>query len=171
MRYNDIAQQLKLTEDIVGPVYHGTDKTFGSFEMGMPSSSGVKSSGIFFTKSKAVAQGYGDNVVTANLDIEDPVVFDFNGKSTIYFDGRSRSPSDLVNRIAEINDDLSKGYGIPEDSDLKYDLADANWDENYGLDYIDGVIMKNVDDSMDAFGGEVTDHYVVFSPKQIKLRK
>jgi hypothetical protein len=173
MRLHDIIQSTILKEDSVGPVYHGTDKTFGAFELGMPHSSGVSSSGIFFTVSKAVAQGYGNNVVTATLELEDPVIFDFTGKSTIYFDGKSRSPSDLVNRIAEINDDLAKGYGIPDvdESDLQYELADAGWEESSGLDYIDGVVMQNVDDSMDAFGGEVTSHYVVFSPKQIKVRK
>ena len=173
MRICEIMSESLLTEDTVGPVYHGTDRDFGSFEKGMPSSSGVTSSGIFFTKSLAVAQGYGSNVIAAELTLEDPVMFDFGKKSTIHFDGKSRTPSDLVNRIAEINDDLAKGYGLPEDdeSDLRYELEDANWDDMSGLDYMDGVVMKNVDDSMDAFGGEVTDHYVVFSQNQIKVRK
>lgn len=161
----------RLIENIIPSVYHGTDKKFNNFSLGMPTSSGVSSSGIFFTKSRSVAQGYGSNVITVDLYIEDGVTFDFNSKSTIHFDGKNRSPSDLVNRISEINDDLHNGYGLPEDSDLVYDLEDAGWDESSGLDYIDGIILKNVDDSMTAFGGDVTDHYVVFSSNQIKIRK
>jgi len=102
--------------------------------------------------------------------MEDEAVFDFNGRSRFDFDGRSRSPSELVNRISEINDDLRMGYALPDEteSDLVFDLRDAGWEDNVGLDIIDGFIMKNVDDSMNAFGGIITDHYVVFSPKQIR---
>lgn len=159
-----------IAESRIGPVYHGTNKSFGKFELGMPASSGVRSKGIFFTKSPEVAAGYGDNVIKAYITMDDEVTFDFNRKSTIRFDGKSRTPSQLVNRIAEINDDLKKGYGLPDESesDLVFELADAGWDELSGSDTIDGIVMKNIDDSMTVFGGKVTDHYVVFSPKQIK---
>lgn len=162
-----------ITEQRIGPVYHGTDRNFGRFEVGHPTSSGVKSKGIFFTKSKEVASGYGDTVIAAHLKMEDEVTFDFKRKSKIYFDGKSRSPSELVNRISEINSDLRNGYGLPEEheSDLVFELQDAGWDTSYGLDYIDGIIMKSVDDSMTMFGGEITDHYVVFSEKQIKRKR
>jgi hypothetical protein len=162
-----------LVESKIGPVYHGTDGKFTSFKMGTKSASGVKSRGFFFTKSKEVAAGYGNNVIKANITMEDEVTFDFNKRSTIRFDGKSRTPSDLVNRIAEINDDLKAGYGLPEEheSDLVYELRDAGWDEFSGSDVIDGIVMKNVDDSMTVFGGKVTDHYVVFSPKQIRVIK
>ena len=159
-----------LMESRIGTVYHGTDSKFNSFKMGTKSSSGVKSRGFFFTKSKEVAAGYGNIVIKANITMEDEVTFNFNRRSTIMFDGKSRTPSDLVNRIAEINDDLRAGYGLPEEheSDLVYELKDAGWDE-LGSDTIDGIVMKNVDDSMTLFGGKVTDHYVVFSPKQIRI--
>ena len=159
-----------ITEERFGPVYHGTDKSFGKFKTGTPSSSGVKSSGIFFTKSAEVASGFGNNVISAYLNMEDYITFDFQKRSTIRFDGKSRTPSELTNRISEINDDLKKNYGLPDESesDLVFELADAGWEESFGLDYIDGIIMKNVDDSMTIFGGKITDHYIVFSSKQIK---
>lgn len=159
-----------ISESRIGPVYHGTDKSFNRFDVGAPTSSGVKSKGIFFTKSPEVASGYGDNVIKAYIKMDDEVVFDFRRRSRFDFDGKSRSPSELVNRISEINDDLKRGYGLPDEteSDLVFELRDAGWDELSGLDTIDGVVMKNVDDSMIAFGGKITDHYVVFSPKQIK---
>lgn len=162
-----------ITEQKIGPVYHGTDRKFDKFEIGHPTASGVESNGIFFTKSMEVAAGYGDTVIAANIKMEDEVTFDFRRRSRFDFDGKSRSPSELVNRIKEISDDLEKGYGLPEEheSDLIFELQDAGWDPSVNADYIDGIIMKNVDDSMTAFGGKVTDHYVVFSQKQIRRLK
>jgi hypothetical protein len=163
-----------LTENTIGPVFHGTEREFESFKTGMPSASGVQSSGFFFTKSLNVAKGYGDNVIAATLDMEDWVEFDFHGKSRVYFDGKNRSPSELVNRISEINDDLENGYGLPDEdeSDIVYELEDAGWEKSFGLDIIDGIVMNNVDDSMTMFDGEITTHFVVFNAGQIKnIRK
>lgn len=147
-------------------VHHGTDQAFTTFDMGADTSTGVSSNGAFFTKSREVAAGYGGDVVAAYMSLQDPAVVDFGGKSTVYFDGASRSPSDLVNRLQEINADLSSGFSLSED--LLMDLADLDWDESSGLDVIDGVVMRNIDDSVDAFGGEITDHFAAFSPTQIK---
>jgi hypothetical protein len=153
-------------------VYHGTDRSFQQFRSGMASSSGVASAGIFFTSSKTVAQGYGNRVIAARLNLEDWVEFDFNGRSRVFFDGSSRSPSELVNRIAEINQDLAKGYIDPDDDELLLDeLEDAGWTVDSGLDYIDAVIMKDVNDSMELFGNEIATHYVVFDMSTIQTVK
>ena len=162
----------KLEEEQIGVVYHGTDRSFNNFKTGQPSSSGVNSSGIFFTDSKEIAKGYGNRIIKARLQIEDWVEFDFHGQSTVYFDGKSRSPSDLTNHIALINQDMQK-YGLdPDDDELLIDeLEDAGWSIDTGLDIIDSIIMKNVDDSMSMFGGDIANHYVVFDTSQIEIIK
>lgn len=147
-------------------VYHGTDRSFEAFDAAASSSTGVTTRAFFLTESRDVAEGYGANVIAAYAKIETPAEFDFNGRSRIYFDGAERSPSDLAAHIAEINDDLSIG-AFDLDGDLRFELEGAGWDV-MGADTIDGLILKNVDDSMDAFGGEVTTHYVAFDPTQIK---
>lgn len=162
----------KLNEEQTGVVYHGTDRSFNNFKTGQSSSSRVNSSGIFFTDSKEIAQGYGNRIIKARLQIEDWVEFDFRGRSTVHFNGKSRSPSDLTNHIALINQDLQK-YGLdPDDDELLIDeLEDAGWSDDSGLDYIDAIIMKNVDDSMNMFGGDIATHYVVFDTSQIIVVK
>src|SRR5690606_10082133 len=82
------------------------------------------------------------------------------------FDGEMRSPSELVRRINEINSDIENNYYDTED-DINGELEAAGFDYSW-MDRIDGVILRNVDDSMDAFGGKISTHYAVFHPEQIK---
>lgn len=147
-------------------VYHGTDRQFEAFNADAPSATGVTTRAFFFTESQGVADGYGDNVMPVYLKIESPVELDFGGKSRVFFDGEMRSPSELAARIAEINDDLAIG-AFDLDGDLRYELEGAGWDY-LGAETIDGLVLKNVDDSMSMFGGEITTHYVAFTPTQIK---
>lgn len=40
---------------------------------------------IFFVDNKDIAKTYGNNIIKAKLKINNPVIFDFSGKSTYYF--------------------------------------------------------------------------------------
>lgn len=154
-------------------VYHGTPRQFERFKIGKPSSSGVESPAVWFSNSENVARGYGPNMIEADIDIEDGLDFDFGGGSTVFFDGKHRSPSELAKRIAEINDDLRKGYGLPEghESDLIYDMMDAGWPEVGGPEAVSGLTLRNVDDSMSMFGGEKSTNYAVFDESLINIVK
>jgi hypothetical protein len=154
-------------------VYHGSPRQFDAFEIGKPSSSGVESPAVWFSDSENVARGYGPNMTAAEIDIEDGLDFDFQGRSTVFFDGKHRTPSELAKRIAEINDDMRKGYGLPEghESDLIYDMMDAGWPEVGGPESVSGLTLRNVDDSMQMFGGETATNYAVFDENLISIVK
>lgn len=162
---------LTLLEDTTDVVYHGTDRNFSTFSVGAPTSSGVTSKGIFFTQSKEVAQGYGNRVIAARLHMDYEMTFDFAGKSTVYFNGGWKSPSELVNMVAEMIADVQAGYNMDHlDPDIEYELYDVGLEGGiHDMEDVDGIVMNNVDDSMTMFGGEVTTHYVVFSPNQIEV--
>ena len=147
-------------------VYHGTDADFEAFNSGAESATGVVSDAFFFTASKGVASGYGDQQIPIYLKMEDALTIDFGGKSRVFFDGQQRSPSEVAARAMEISED-QRNFSWDTEADLAYEFAQYGWDNLYN-DPVDGLILKNIDDSMNAFGGEITDHYVAFSPEQIK---
>jgi hypothetical protein len=67
----------ELTESLqsIGPVYHGTNKTFASFnDATLGTSSGDPNAvlGHFFTSSKNEAMLYGKNIIIAHLTIRNP---------------------------------------------------------------------------------------------------
>lgn len=141
-------------------VYHGTNNKFNIFNDNNP---------IFFVDNINVAKTYGNIIIKAKLDIQNPIELDFDGKSTYYFYDKWYLPSDLANKIKEISDDLKNQYII--DDDLKDYLELLGFNDLYGD--LDGIIMKNISD---VGNGIFTTHnpatnYVVFNKKQIKLVK
>jgi hypothetical protein len=135
--------------------YHGTDYTFKTFKPGI----------IFFTKDADVAKGYGRNVKKVSLQMDMPLTFDFIGGSTYFFDGKWRTPSALAQRIFEIREDCLKRYYL--DEMLEEELIEHGYEPGV-VGEIDGLILKNIADVADmSLPNTITDHYVVFSQKQI----
>jgi len=143
-------------------VYHGSDASFTAFDANAERSTGTDAPGFFFTDNQNVAAGYGDNVMQTFLKMEVPLTFDFDGRSTIRLDGETLTPSQLVKKISAIRDGSED---VDSEGDLRAELEDAGWD--YLSPEIDGLVLRNIDDSMTA-GGEPATHYVAFEPTQIK---
>jgi hypothetical protein len=137
-------------------VYHGTDSQFSKFKDGI----------TFLTDNKEVAKGYGDRVIESYLKLQDPLTFDFEGKSTVYFDNKWRTPSDLANRVKEISDDIANHYSISED--LMEEISQLGYDDLSTI-RIDGLVLKNIDDVASINDRSiVANHYVVFDSKHIQ---
>lgn len=148
---------------------HGTDATFPAFRLGDGSNTGVSAPAVFLTDSRNVARSYGDNVMDVTARIEQPLAFDFGGRSTTYFDGAIRTPSDLAKRVSEIAQDV-RGNALDPESDLVYDLQDVGFDYLWNTD-IDAAEMRNVVDSAGSiFGGDVANNVAIFDPRNIRLR-
>ncbi len=151
---------IKLFEDFEYPtvLYHGTENLFKDFNSDKP---------IFFVDNIDVAKTYGHIIVKGNLEINNPIIFDFDGKSTIFFYDKYYMPSELALFMKNISEDLKNRFSI--DEDLKEEMECFEFNDLYGD--LDGVIMKNIDDSMgDPFGlGYTATNYVVFDKKQIKI--
>ena len=145
-------------EDNSDIVYHGTDYKFNIFNDNKP---------IFFVDDVNVARTYGDFIVKAKLEMDNPIELDFNGNSTYYFFDKWYLPSDLANKIKDIATDIKNRYSL--DDDLKEYLEDLGFSAMYGD--LDGIIMKNISDAM---GGMFSTHkpannYVVFNKEQINV--
>ena len=141
-------------------LYHGTNNKFTVFNDIKP---------IFFVDDINVARTYGDIIIKAKLNMDNPIILDFDGKSTYYFYDKWYLPSDLANKIKEIADDIKNRYSL--DDDLKEYLESLDFSNMYGD--LDGIIMKNISDSM---GGMFSTHkpasnYVVFDKNQINIIK
>jgi len=138
--------------------YHGTDNTFTSFNDSNP---------IFFVDNPEVARTYGNKVIKVELDMENPVIFDFIGNSTYFFNNKWMVPSELAEAIKSISDDIKNHYSIDEDimDELEY--------HEYGQfsGDLDGIVMKNIRDAMDgAFSThEPATNYVVFDKGQVRI--
>jgi hypothetical protein len=101
--------------------------------------------------------------------IEQPLTFDFDGKSTVFFDGANRTPSDLTRRVGAIAGDV-RGNALDPESDLAYDLQDVGFDYLWNTD-IDAAEMRNVVDSAGSmFGGDVANNVAVYDPRNIRSR-
>lgn len=138
--------------------YHGTDNKFNIFDDTKP---------IFFVDNYEIAKTYGDIIIKAELQIENPVVFDFGGKSTYFFMEKWYLPSELSIVIMEIYDDIKNRYII--DDDTLEELEIHEYDGLYGD--LDGIIMKNITDANDGMFStfKPATNYVVFDKKQIKI--
>jgi hypothetical protein len=141
-------------------LYHGTDNKFTIFNDNKP---------IFFVDNIDVAKTYGDFIIKATLNINNPVELDFEGKSTYYFFDKWYLPSELADKIKVIGDDIKNHYIL--DEDLKEYLEGLDFSDMYGD--LDGIIMKDISDAM---GGIFSTHkpatnYVVFNKNQIKIIK
>ena len=136
-------------------VFHGDNQT-GERRSDAP--------GIFLTTSKDIAAGYG-KPSEFYLKLESPVEVDFNGGSRVDFAGKNDlSPSQLTEYIAGIRDDISNHYDLGDELKAALEQHGVNLmvDEN-----IDGIVMNNINDSMEMLGGETATHFVAFSPTQI----
>jgi hypothetical protein len=153
-----MARAKEMGFDTETPLYHGTDAKFKKFKEGT----------TFLTDNKDVASGYGDNVVKSYVKLKDPLVFDFEGKSTLFFDGKWRTPSQLASRVKEISDDLSKRFQINDE--LMDEISQYGYDDNSTI-RIDGAILKNIDD-VAKFGDKpvVANHYAIFDPENIRAQ-
>jgi hypothetical protein len=149
-----------LSETFGGKIiaYHGTDNAFDVFDDSNP---------IFFVDNPEIAKTYGDRVIKAELNIEAPVVFDFDGKSTYFFNDKWFVPSELAKYIKGISEDIKNHYQL--DDDLVDELA---YHEYEGLSGdLDGIIMKNIKDANDGVfsNHDSATNFVVFDKSQIKL--
>jgi len=146
------------SNSIVG--YHGTDKNFNSFRDTKP---------IFFVDDINVARTYGDVIIKAKLNIDNPVIFDFNEGSTIFFYNKWYVPSDLANFIKEISDDIKNFISVDDDI-----LEELERHEYNGLSgELDGIIMQNIKDANDGIFSRhnAATNYVVFDKSQIEIIK
>jgi hypothetical protein len=124
------------------------------------------SGGIFFTDNKDIAKGYGDEVNHAYLKMESPAEFDFEGRSRVSFNGKEGlSPSQLTKEIESIRSDIKNNYSMSDE--LRGELKEHGFDDLVDKN-IDGIVMHNVNDSMEFLSGKTATHYVAFHPTQIK---
>jgi hypothetical protein len=141
-------------------LYHGSNNKFTDFNDKEP---------IFFVDNIDIARTYGDYVIKAKLNINNPIELDFDGKSTYYFFDKWYLPSDLANEIKTIATDLKNNYLL--DEDLMEYLEELGFSDLYGD--LDGIIMKNITDAM----GEIfsthkpANNYIVFNKEQINIYK
>ena len=161
-------------------VYHGTNERFNKFSLDkIGSNTNVTKAGFFFTDSIETAKSYGDTVLVCDIEMNSPILCDFNGGSTYYFgEEKWYTPNGLAERIAALNDAIKNyGYAI---GDMEREEAEDYMDylgEQAGNgyhhlydDYIDGIICKDVKDNMGLEGKPCTN-YIVFKPEQIKVLK
>ena len=145
--------------EIPNILYHGTDKKFNTFNDNKP---------IFFVDDLDVAKTYGPFIIKARLYMDNPIELDFEGGSTYYFFDRWYLPSDLANKLKSIATDMKNRYSM--DEELKKYMEGLGFNDLYGD--LDGVIMKNISDSMgDIFNNphQTSNNYVVFNKKQIQI--
>ena len=53
----------------------------------------------FFVDNIDVAKTYGDFIIKAKINMDNPIILDFDGLSTYYFYDKWYLPSDLANKI------------------------------------------------------------------------
>jgi hypothetical protein len=150
---------LKLYEDFQSDlvVYHGSENKFATFKAGEP---------IFFVDDINVAKTYGPNIIKAVLELDNPIVFDFEGKSTIFFYDKYYLPSELAKFLKSISDDMKRSISI--DDELIEEMGYQDYNPLYGD--LDGIIMKNINDTYgEIFSDSIATNYVVFSPTQIRV--
>ena len=140
--------------------YHGSNIRFNKLDDTKP---------MFFVDNYIIAKTYGDFVYKVKLEINNPVVFDFNDKSTYLFNGKWYIPSELAIYMKNISDDLKNMYSI--DDELKDELEYHDFEDVYGD--LDGIIMKNIKDANDGMFStfDSATNYVVFDNEQIKIIK
>lgn len=149
-----------LTENTSNILYHGTDNKFSIFNDTRP---------IFFVDNINIARTYGDNIIKAKLNMDNPIELDFDGNSTYYFFDKWYLPSDLANKFKKISDDMKNKYSL--DEELVEYLEELGFSGLYGD--LDGIIMRNIRDTMgDIFSTkEPANNYVVFDKNQITIVK
>jgi hypothetical protein len=139
-------------------VYHGTTKDFDVFK------SDAYRGQSFFTDSPNVAGTYakdkGGSVYPVYLKINKPFEHDFDGKSWDKI-RRKDLPFKVSSKLIDAN--AQSGYGPNAEFSLQA-VAAAAQDAGY-----DGLIARNVRDSLDVSGGQETSTvYVVNGDTQIK---
>ncbi len=153
-------KHVKLFEDFSYPkiLYHGTNNVFRDFNSDKP---------IFFVDNIDVAKTYGNNIIQASLQINNPIIFDFEHNSTVFFYGKYYLPSVLASFLKSISEEMKKFMSI--DEDLKEEMEYHEFNALYGD--LDGVIMNNIKDSYDAFMDKTPSatNFVVFDKNQIEI--
>lgn len=157
MKYFSLWETFNSSENDIFIAYHGTNDKFDIFNDNKP---------IFFVKDEEIAKTYGNIIIKAELKIENPIILDFNDKSTYFFIDKWYLPSDLAIKIKEISDDIENHYILSDT--IKDELEALDFDDMYDLD---GIIMLNINDSLDGVFSDYksSTNYVVFNKKQIKL--
>ncbi len=137
-------------------VYHGTDSRFNVFNDKTP---------IFFVDNIKVARTYGDYIIKAKLNLNNPIELDFDGKSTYYFIDKWYIPSELANRIKEISIDIKNGYSLNDE--VSEELEYLGWSDLSGD--MDVIIMNNIDDVNSGMFSSLppVTNYVVFNKESI----
>ena len=160
MKYLKLFDELNESFNDSNILYHGTNKKFNSFNDKNP---------IFFVDNLDVAKTYGDFIISAKLNIENPIELDFEGKSTYYFFDKWYVPSKLASKIKDIADDIKNRYSL--DDELTEYLESLEFSDSYGD--LDGIVMKNISDANDGMFSthKLSTNYVVFNKEQIKIIK
>lgn len=167
-------------------VYHGTDKAFDSFDrkrLGDNTAANSAKLGFFFTNDSRVAKSYADYAALdtpvqrvlkeadeaekrGDWDTYDAKIVEAENLEAKLNDpaermrGQNLVPTYLTLKNPLVIDAGGEMYTAIEDS-LTAQIKKAKRDGN------DGVIIKNLDDAA-GLANAVADHYVVFSPTQIK---
>ena len=145
-------------EDNSDTLYHGTDNKFEVFNDNKP---------IFFVDDINIARTYGDYIIKAKINMDNPIELDFDGKSTYHFYDKWYLPSDLAEKIKSISDVIKNRYSL--DEDLKEYLESLGFSDMYGD--LDGIIMNNISDALDGMFSthKLVNNYVVFNKSQIRI--
>jgi hypothetical protein len=147
-------------EDNSQILFHGTNNKFDIFNDNKP---------IFFVDDINVARSYGDYIIKAKLNMNNPIELDFEGNSTYHFYDKWYLPSELAKKIKEISNFIKNRYSL--DEDLKEYLKYLGFDDLYGD--LDGIIMNNISDAMGGMFStyKPVNNYVVFNKNQIRIIK
>lgn len=178
----------------IGPVFHGTDSDIEEFNT--DGKGKTKDSGVFFTNNKAIAEGYGKNVMAVYLNLNGPTVdaqgrnwndmkvwvaYDYDGEELGEYEtekealdeaGENGKAIDHAVTLSEDGTYLVRDYDNPDSSATTTDeLAKEARSRGY-----DSITFQNIIDSASKeldFG--LSDHvrapssvFVAFSPNQIK---
>lgn len=165
-------------------VYHGTSQEFSEFDTGkLGFSTGAKSAeqGFFFTSDKSVADTYAE-FATQSVPVDKLL----KESRELERKGKYEEAEKLEEQAAELEqkllDEDAKGISmnvyLSLKNPLEYDAKDESFNDvkdeiDTALSQAkeqgnDGLIIKNLIDSADYSDYTVSDHYVVFSPEQIK---
>ncbi|MBL1410099.1 ADP-ribosyltransferase-containing protein [Sphingobacterium faecale] len=158
-------EETKLWIDPTAPFYHGTDALFDQFidqYRGSNTAWDNTVHGFFFSEKQENALLFGDNIITANLDIRNPIdlrlhsIFSEENQASIIWEILTGEKLDDVKALQKINDEISLGELDEMRDGLNNEFAH------------DMMIAAGYDGCVSDFGDDQSE-YVVFSAKQITI--
>lgn len=74
--------------------YHGTQDVYDVYDV-----FGNNYEGTYFTDNQSVAEDYGDIIIKAYLEMNNPLILDTNGENWIHFEGRDLKITNAIKNL------------------------------------------------------------------------